>query len=175
MTERSRAALRQFRKLNRKPKYRVQGQSPSPESLPKKQQWNGLNNTTTNMNTETMEKQSMDDKPMIQCPHCTKIIEAERLVSQRKYRNAFGLDVFECPDCHKNYKIEPREYLETREHINEGNLPNTHIIKAAMIDEILPSEKMAIDYDRRTKAPWRGPAKIIAVIAFLIIVFLILN
>ena len=94
----------------------------------------------------------MSDKPMIRCPHCEEHIEAERLLPQRKYRNEFGLDVFECPECHQNFKFEPSEYLGIRERIEKGGVPEGVAIEGAKLDDLLPSEKMAIDYDRKPRA-----------------------
>lgn len=112
---------------------------------------------------------------MIQCPHCGEITKVERMASQRKYRNEFGLDVFECPDCHKNYKIDPREYLLAQENMNQGSVPDSITINGAKVDTILPSEKAAIDYDRRPRAPWRGPARVIVIIVCLILAYAILG
>lgn len=79
--------------------------------------------------------------PLIRCPHCGEHIEPQRLPPQRKYRNEFGLDVFECPDCGQNFKFDPHEYFAVRGDIAMGE---GVAIAGARVDELLPSEKLAI-------------------------------
>ena len=110
---------------------------------------------------------------MVKCPHCKENIAAERLPHQRKYRNEFGLDVFECPECHQNLKFEPSEYLVIRERIAQGELPEGIAIEGVKVDELLPSEKMAVNYERKPSAPWRGPAKLVFAIVLLFLAYLI--
>ena len=83
---------------------------------------------------------------MIRCPHCEEHIEAERLPPNRKYRNEFGMDVFGCPECGQSFRFEPSEYLVVRERLERGEVPEGVAIEA--VDELLPSEQSAIDYDR---------------------------
>lgn len=88
------------------------------------------------------------NKARVRCPHCEEHLEAERLPQQRKYRNKFGLDVFECPECHQDFKFEPREYFLMRDGIEKGDISTGVAIQGASVDELLPSEKVAIDFDR---------------------------
>ncbi len=110
---------------------------------------------------------------MIRCPHCEEHIDAERLPPHRKYRNEFGLDIYECPECHQNFKFEPSEYFVIRERIEKGEVPEGVAIEGARVNELLPSENMAIKYDRKSRAPWRGLVKVLVVIGFLVLAYLI--
>jgi hypothetical protein len=58
------------------------------------------------------------------------------------------LDVFECPECGQNFKVDPHEYLAVRDIIAPGE---DVAIGAARVDEILPSEKLAIDYQEAAR------------------------
>lgn len=113
------------------------------------------------------------NRPRVRCPHCEEHLEAEKLPPHRKYRNEFRIDVFECPECHKNFKFDPREYFITREGIENGDIPSGVAIEGVKVDELLPSEKMVIDYDRRPRAPWRRPAMAIGIIVVIVLAYLI--
>ena len=114
-------------------------------------------------------------KPNIWCPHCENHIAAERLPPCRKYRNHFEIDVFECPECHNEFKIEPSEYFVVRERLEAGEIPEDAAIEAARVDDVLPSEKMAGNFSRRSRAPWQGPAKIVTFLALAVLAYLIFS
>jgi len=114
----------------------------------------------------------MSDKPLVRCPHCEEHIEAKRLASQRKYRNEFGLDIFECPECHQRFKFEPSEYFVALEGIEKGEIPSRVAIAGAKVEEILPSEQAARLYDR-TPTPKRFVPLITGVFALLLSALLI--
>ena len=115
----------------------------------------------------------MSNKPRIRCPHCEEHIEAQRLPGHRKYRNRFGLDVFDCPECHREFKVEPTEYFVAKEGIEKGTISSEAAIAAVKVNECLPSEMLVSNYDRSTRAPWRKPMLTIAIVAALIAVYLI--
>lgn len=115
------------------------------------------------------------DKPRVRCPHCEEHIEAERLPRHRRYRNKFGIDVFECPECHREFKFEPAEYIVTREGIEKGTIPAGVAIAGVNVGELLPSETMALDYDRRSRAPWRKPAVIFSIVVALALAYWMLR
>jgi len=79
--------LRHIRNRKQAPQYRIQGVNPSPESLPMQQDRNHPNNTTTKENFEATEKVVVNNKPMTQCPHCGKTVEAEKLSSHMLSRS----------------------------------------------------------------------------------------
>ncbi len=103
---------------------------------------------------EARRKDSWDmessNKPRIRCPHCEEHLEAQRLLTQRRYRNQFGLDVFECPDCHQEFKFEPAEFIVVRDGIEKGEIPTGVAIEGAKTSELLPSEKLAVERDPRS-------------------------
>jgi hypothetical protein len=94
------------------------------------------------------------NKPLIRCPYCKERIEAEQLLRHRKYRNKFGLDVFECPQCRQRMKFEPTQYLRAREAMDKGAAPSGATIAAVKPDERLPSEGVP-SADERRRARWR--------------------
>ncbi len=106
-------------------------------------------------------------KPNVKCPHCGEHVEAKNLSNVRKYRNEYGIDVFECPECKNNFKFEPAEYLVARQGIENGEIPEGVAIDSAKENELLPSETLALNYNGPSRAPWVRLFKKIIVIALL--------
>ena len=66
---------------------------------------------------------SQTDKPHVLCFHCQNAIYPEVLATRREFRTQYGIDVFKCPSCEKDFKIDPREFLELREQVSKGLWP----------------------------------------------------
>ena len=64
------------------------------------------------------------DKPHVLCFHCRTAIYPEVLATRREFRTQYGIDVFKCPSCEKDFKIDPRDFLELREQVNNGRWPS---------------------------------------------------
>ena len=94
----------------------------------------------------------MNEKPKIECPHCKEMIEASSLPPNRKYRNRLGIDVFSCPYCTKNLKIDPYEFVSVKGLMQSGEMPSGIAIEGAKEEDILPCEEAALAYEE-TEAP----------------------
>jgi hypothetical protein len=114
---------------------------------------------------------ALSNKPLIRCPHCRERIEAERLLRHRKYRNKFGLDVFECPECRQRFKFEPTEYLRARAGL-KGTIPSGVAIAGVKPDERLPSETIAPGQPG-THARWQKPLLVMTALAALLAGYLL--
>jgi hypothetical protein len=112
------------------------------------------------------------NKPLIRCPHCRERIEADHLLRHRKYRNKFGLDVFECPQCQQRLKFEPTEYLLAREALAKGTAPSA-TIAAVKPDERLPSEEVTSGQSVRPR--WQTPLVALGTIAAVVVGYLMLR
>ena len=84
-------------------------------------------------------------KPNIICPHCEEWIEAKDLAASRQYRTEYGIDVFRCHKCHKDFKIEPTEYMLVKSKYEEGEVLEDEDLAIEGIDakELTPSEMAA--------------------------------
>src|SRR6476659_195366 len=81
-------------------------------------------------------------KPKVRCPLCEGIFDVRGLSSRRIKRNKYGIDVFSCPHCQNNIKIDPYEYAGFSQIIQAGALYGVPI-EAYPEDKLMPSEKKA--------------------------------
>lgn len=81
-------------------------------------------------------------KPNISCPHCRREVEATNLPKARQYRTQYGIDVFKCPLCGDDFKIEPSEYMFVKSQMEKDELPSDGEIAIDGIPttELTPSE-----------------------------------
>jgi ssDNA-binding Zn-finger/Zn-ribbon topoisomerase 1 len=83
----------------------------------------------------------MPNRPQIRCPCCGSIFPVESLQRLRLRRNSYGIDIFGCPECKEQIKIDPYEYLAAREMMERNELPADAAIGAYREAELVGPEK----------------------------------
>ena len=82
----------------------------------------------------------MSNKPLISCPNCKAEFQAKNLLKYRLYRNKYGIDVFKCPVCEENIKIDAVVYMVTKSQIEDGEVSEDTAVEAVKEEDVLPQE-----------------------------------
>lgn len=94
------------------------------------------------------------NKPHVLCFHCKTAISPEVLATRREFRTQYGIDVFKCPTCEKDFKIDPRDFLDLREQVNQGLWPpgKPAAIVGLSPNEYTPYEMIEAQYASKKKS-----------------------
>ena len=121
MGEKAKRVLREWRNRKRKPVYKVQGQNPTPESLPLRKQGNVPNSTKTNKNIETKEIKTTEAANWM----FKGIIKFVRNIRQRRANNKKTSDDWGNLD----FAVLPEKSLDESNRLWENLPPCSSIIR----------------------------------------------
>lgn len=86
---------------------------------------------------------SMGGRLHIKCGCCGNLFPSEELRSRHLRRNKYGIDVFSCPGCGEQIKIDPYEYVGAQNEITTGNAMRGVAIEAYKASQLMPCEQAA--------------------------------
>jgi len=118
--------------------------------------------------------------PHALCFHCKTPIYPETLAILRQYRTQYGIDVFQCPSCNKEFKVDPRDFLDLCERLATGNWPAEHppAIRGLNSLELTPYElieaqfqtKKNTEFSLTSSEPKSTSNKLIKIVGVILIV-----